>query len=140
MGMLPGKLLLSLPPALAPLPIPGPRLQAFRIRSHREGKFFIGVMKIRPLRNPNFAEPDPGRPESPGKLPILLPLLSPLPPPLGRWLESSSQKAGNGTFGGATPGDLFLPITSLVRMAEWPISTVSPSSPPPARTSRRGKA
>ena len=31
--------------------------------SHREGKFFIGVMKIRPPRNPNFAELGPGRPE-----------------------------------------------------------------------------
>ena len=43
LGVLPGKLLLSLPLAFAPLPIPGPCLQAFRIRSHREGKFFIGV-------------------------------------------------------------------------------------------------
>ena len=49
-----------------PVPLPGPMAPSFKhsaTTSHREGKFFIGVMKIRPPRNPNFAELGPGRPE-----------------------------------------------------------------------------
>ena len=48
------------------VPLPGPMAPSFKhsaTTSHREGKFFIGVMKIRPPRNPNFAELGPGRPE-----------------------------------------------------------------------------
>ena len=86
--MLSVKLLLSLPPALVPLLAPGPRLQAFRIRSHREGKFFIGVMKHTSIPNPNFADLGPGRPEISRQVSNPLPLLScSLPPPLGRWSE-----------------------------------------------------
>ena len=81
--MLPGKLLLSLPPALAPFPISGPRLQAFRIRSHREGKFFIGVMKPSSTPNPNSVDLGPGRPEIPQQVskPSLSALLFTCPAP-----------------------------------------------------------
>ena len=112
--MLPGKLLFSLPPALAPFPISGPRLQAFRIRSHREGKFFIGVMKPSSTPSPNSVDLGPGRPEIPQQ--VSKPSLSHLPRPLASWLE----KAGNKTFGGVSPGDLVLSITSPGRMVEWP--------------------
>ena len=44
------------------------------------------------------------------------PSLSHLPRPLASWLE----KAGNKTFGGASPGDLVLSITSPGRMVGWP--------------------
>ena len=131
--MLPGKLLLSLPPALAPLPIPGPRLQAFRIRSHREGKFFIGVMKPSSTPSPNSVELGPGRPEIPQQ--VSKPSLSHLPRPLANgW-----RRPGNMTYGGASPGDPVLSITSPGRMVEWPSSTVSPSSHS-AQTSRSRKA
>ena len=84
--MLPGKLLLSLPPALAPLPIPGPRLQAFRIRSHREGKFFIGVMKPSSTPSPNSVDSVQGGPKSPSRFPTLS--LS-LAPPLSKLVGES---------------------------------------------------
>ena len=67
-----------------PVPLPGPMAPSFKhsaTTSHREGKFFIGVMKIRPPWNPNFAELDPGRPESPGKLPSFYPCSPHFPRP-----------------------------------------------------------
>ena len=54
----------SLPPSgSCPPPRPWPPPSSFRIRSHREGKFFIGVMKHTSTPNPNFADLGPGRPE-----------------------------------------------------------------------------
>merc|ERR1711978_231420 len=55
-------------------------------------------------------------PKSPGEFPILLTLPSSLPPPLGRSLERQLVEGPEtGTFGGATPGDPFLPITNPIR-------------------------
>ena len=114
-------------------PHPWPPPSSFRIRSHREGKFFIGVMKPSSTPNPNSVDLGPGRPEIPQQ--VSKPSLSHLPRPLARWLE----KAGNKTYGGASPGDLVLSITSPGRMVGWPSYTGSPSSPA-APTNRSGKA
>ena len=102
------------PPHLWPPP------SSFRIRSHREGKFFIGVMKPSSTPSPNSVELGPGRPEIPQQ--VSKPSLSHLPRPLANgW-----RRPGNMTYGGASPGDPVLSITSPGRMVEWPSYTVSP--------------
>ena len=54
----------SLPPSgSCTPPRPWPPPSSFRIRSHREGKFFIGVMKHSSTPNPNLVDLGPGRPE-----------------------------------------------------------------------------
>ena len=56
----------SLPPSgSCTPPHPWPPPSSFRIRSHREGKFFIGVMKPSSTPNPNSVDLGPGRPEIP---------------------------------------------------------------------------
>ena len=88
--------------------------------------FFNGVMKRRPPWNPTSLSSVQEGPKSPGEFPILLTLPSSLPPPLGRSLERQLVEGPEtGTFGGATPGDPFLPITNPIRKAGWPRSTVS---------------
>ena len=140
LGYVVGDLLLSLPPAPCTPPRPhGALLQAFRNHLPSWGQILYRSYENTSTPEPKLRWARSREARISRQASILLPLLSPLPPPLGRWLESSPQKAGNRTFGGASPGDPFLPITSPVRMAEWTISTVSPSSPA-ARTSRSGKA
>ena len=102
--------------------------------------FFNGVMKRTSTLEPNFTELGPGRSEISRRVSNPSnPALLPSPAPRKIVGEAARRRAGNWTFGGATPGDPFLPITSPVRMAGWPRSTVSPSSPA-ARTNRSGKA
>ena len=99
---------------------PWPPPSSFRIRSHREGKFFIGVMKPSSTPNPNSVDLGPGRPEIPQQ--VSKPSLSHLPRPLANgW-----RRPGNMTYGGASPGDPVLSITSPGRMVEWPSYTVPP--------------
>ena len=102
--------------------------------------FFNGVMKRTSTLEPNFTELGPGRSEISRRVSNPSnPALLPSPAPRKIVGEAARRRAGNRTFGGATPGDPFLPITNPVRMAGWPRSTVSPSSPA-ARTNRSGKA
>ena len=56
---------------------PWPPPSSFRIRSHREGKFFIGVMKPSSTPNPNSVDLGPGRPEIPQQ--VSNPSISALP-------------------------------------------------------------
>ena len=62
---------------------PRPPPSSFRIRSHREGKFFIGVMKPSSTLNPNSVDLSPERPENPQQVsnPSIsaLPFTSPAP-------------------------------------------------------------
>ena len=132
LGMLPGKLLppslrlLHPSPPLAPafkLPHPLPSWGQILYRSYEA--FVHPEPKLRWL--------GPGRPEIPQQ--VSKPSLSHLPRPLANgW-----RRPGNMTYGGASPGDPVLSITSPGRMVEWPSSTVSPSSHS-AQTSRSRKA
>ena len=125
----------------ASLPLSGSRApshlwpppSSFRICSYREGKFFIGVMKLSSTPTQNSVELDPGRPEIPQQA------SKPSPPHLPRPLANGWRRPGNITYGGASPGDPVPSITSPGRMVEWPSSTVSPSSHS-AQTSRSRKA
>ena len=72
------------------------------------------LSSLRPPRAQNSVELGPGRPKIPQQ--ASKPSLPHLPRPLASWLE----KVGNKTFGGASPGDLVLSITSPGRMVEWP--------------------
>ena len=64
-------------------PHPWPPPSSFRIRSHREGKFFIGVMKPSSTLNPNSVDLSPERPEIPQQVSntsiSALPFTSPAP-------------------------------------------------------------
>ena len=78
-------------------------------------------MKPSSTPSPNSVELGPGRPEIPQQ--ASKPSLSHLPRPLANgW-----RRPGNMTYGGASPGDPVLSITSPGRMVEWPSYTVSPS-------------
>merc|ERR1712107_719230 len=78
--------------------------------------FFNGVMKRTSTLEPNFFELGPGRSEISRRVsnpsnPALLP--SPAPRKIvGEQLVEGPE---TGTFGGATPGDPFLPITNPIR-------------------------
>ena len=88
LGTLSVKLPLSLPPALAPLPAPGPRLQASASAPIVRANSLSELWSIRPPRTQTSLTSVQGGPKSPGRFPIPLPLLSrSLPPPLGRWSE-----------------------------------------------------
>ena len=89
LGMLSVKLLLSLPPAPCTSPRPhGALLQAFRIRLPSWGQILYRSYEayVHPGTQTSLSSVQ-GGPKSPGRFPILLSLLSSLPPPLGRWLE-----------------------------------------------------
>ena len=124
----------------ASLPLSGSRTpshlwpppSSFRICSYREGKFFIGVIKPSSIPGPNSLTRSREAWNPPA---CFQPSPSHLPRPLASWLE----KVGSKTFGGASPGDLVLSITSPGRMVGWPSQTGSPSSPA-ALTNRSGKA
>ena len=60
-------------------PHPWPPPSSFRIRSHREGKFFIGVMKPSSTPSPNSVDLGPGRPEIPQQVSNPLSLTCPAP-------------------------------------------------------------
>ena len=88
--------------------------------------FFNGVMKRTSTLEPNFTELGPGRSEISRRVSNPSnPALLPSPAPRKIVGEAARRRAGNRTFGGATPGDPFLPITNPVRKAGWPRSTVS---------------
>ena len=102
---------------LVPQPRPhGALLQAFRIHLPSWGYSLTELWSVRSPWNPTSLSSVQEGPKSPGEFPILLTLPSSLPPPLGRSLERQLVEGPEtGTFGGATPGDPFLPITNPIR-------------------------
>ena len=133
LGMLPGN---YFSPSLRPLPPSPSPAPAFKLSASVpivRANSLTELLSFRPPRAQNSVELGPGRPEIPQQA------SKPSLPHLPRPLANGWRRPGNMTYGGASPGDPVLSITSPGRMVEWPSSTVSPSSHS-AQTSRSRKA
>ena len=111
--MLPGS---CLSPSLRPLhPSPSPA-PAFKLSASAPIVRVNSLSELNSFRPPRAQTPLTRSREARNPPAGFQPSLSHLPRPLASWLE----KAGNETFGGASPGDLVLSITSPGRMVGWP--------------------